>query len=224
MAPSKVLVVLSGGLDSTVLLTRAVRMFGPDNVAAVTFRYGSKHEDKEVEAAVAVAGYFSVPHIIISLDFIHKYFTSALLASDARSIPEGHYEAENMRQTVVPARNSIMLTIASGIAASYGIDTVWIGVHGGDHAIYPDCRPAFIEAMGAVYHFAGNQPLNLDAPFLYHRKHDITLLGAGLGAPMHLSWSCYKGGEKHCGKCGTCVERKEAFALAKIPDPTIYEA
>ncbi|NBQ03100.1 MAG: 7-cyano-7-deazaguanine synthase, partial [Opitutae bacterium] len=136
---------------------------------------------------------------------------------------EGHYAEESMKSTVVPNRNMILLALAGGHALSLGFDTIAYAAHAGDHTIYPDCRPEFADAMDTALSLADWNTLSLHRPFVDMTKSDLVSLGAELDAPLHLTWSCYAGNEIHCGKCGTCVERKEAFALAKIPDPTKYE-
>jgi 7-cyano-7-deazaguanine synthase len=153
---------------------------------------------------------------------LHKYFKSSLLEG-AEAIPEGHYENENMKSTVVPFRNGIMLSIAAGIAESWGLDNVFIANHGGDHAIYPDCRPEFISAMCEATKAGSYNNVMISAPYTNITKADIARKGKELGIDYTETWSCYKGGEKHCGKCGTCVERKEALKDAGITDNTQYE-
>ena len=163
-----------------------------------------------------------IEHLVIPLAFMSKYFTSSLLEG-ADAIPEGHYADENMKSTVVPFRNGIMLSIAAGIAESRGLKNVLIANHGGDHSIYPDCRPEFINAMDAATKAGTYIDVSVKAPYTNITKTDIARHGKALGIDYRETWSCYKGGEVHCGKCGTCVERKEALEGAGIEDKTIYE-
>ena len=213
-----ILVVCSGGLDSTAALALACR--SSDKVEAVTFCYGQNHARREGRAVRAVCAHYGVRLTEIKLPFIGREFKSSLLGGE---VPEGHYAAKSMKSTVVPFRNGIMISVAAGLAASRGLREVWLGNHGGDHFIYPDCRTDFIDYMdGAVYCGTGNK-VRLVSPFCDNTKADIVRLGAKLGAPLALTYSCYKGGSRHCGRCGTCVERREAFKLARVPDPTKYE-
>lgn len=212
------LLILSGGMDSVTMLHEY-----KDRIAlAVTFDYGSNHARREIEMAKRNCTRLGIKHLVIDLNFMRAYFKSSLL-SGAKSIPEGHYEAENMRSTVVPFRNGIMLSIAAGLAESRGLDNVMIANHGGDHAIYPDCRDAFVVSMDHAINAGTYRGVHILAPYTNKNKVYIAKRGAELGVDFALTYSCYKGGEKHCGKCGTCVERKEAFALAGVPDPTVYE-
>lgn len=211
-------IIVSGGMDSITLLHEY-----KDKIAlAITFNYGSNHAEKEIAFAKEHCAELGIEHLVIPLSFMHDYFKSSLLEG-ADAIPEGHYEAENMRSTVVPFRNGIMLAIACGLAESRGLHRVMIANHGGDHAIYPDCRGTFIEAMSEAMSYGTYGNVKVFAPYTGITKADIAKRGASLGVDYSRTWSCYKGGDKHCGKCGTCVERKEAFLLAGIPDPTQYE-
>jgi 7-cyano-7-deazaguanine synthase len=162
-----------------------------------------------------------VRHEIVALDFVARLFASNLLRGGGE-IPEGHYEAENMKQTVVPFRNAIMLSIACGFAESIGAAGLVIAAHGGDHAIYPDCREEFMRALGDAMRLGTYAGVELLRPFIAMNKAQIAAEGAGLGVDFARTWSCYQGGAVHCGKCGTCIERREAFALAHVPDPTVY--
>lgn len=212
------LIILSGGMDSVTLLYAK-----KDEIAlAVTFDYGSNHNKRERECADYHCEKLGIEHIIIPLDFMHKYFKSSLLEG-ADAIPEGHYAAENMKSTVVPFRNGIMLAIACGLAESRGLKKVLIANHFGDHSIYPDCREDFIRPMSEAMKNGTYAGVVIDAPFTSITKTDVCRIGARLGVDYSRTYSCYKGGEKHCGKCGTCVERKEAFREAGVPDPTEYE-
>lgn len=215
----KAVVTLSGGLDSATLLYWSAKRY---DVRAVTFDYGSKHNEREQSAAKEMSRRLGVRHTLIKLPFINELFQSALLQSGGE-IPEGHYEDSSMRSTVVPFRNGIMLSIAAGYAESVGAKAVLYAAHAGDHAIYPDCRPAFLKAMSEAARAGTYMNVEIKDPFIGLHKKDIVVLGNELRVPFDITYSCYKGGELHCGKCGTCVERKEAFQLAGIPDPTRYE-
>lgn len=215
----KVVVLCSGGMDSVTALHWARRMH--DVVAAVSFDYGAKHNQREIPFAVEHARAIGARHEVIALDFVNRLFASDLLQSGGE-IPEGHYESANMKQTVVPFRNAIMLSIACGFAESAGADGLVIAAHGGDHAIYPDCREDFMRAMGDAMRLGTYAGVELLRPFIAMNKGQIAAEGARLGVDFAHTWSCYKGGVVHCGKCGTCVERREAFAHAGIPDPTTY--
>lgn len=211
-------IIVSGGMDSITLLYDKKE----EIALAVTFDYGSNHNAKEITWAKVHCERLKIKHIVIKLDFMHKYFTSSLLEG-ADAIPEGHYADENMKSTVVPFRNGIMLSIAAGIAESNGLKKVLIANHGGDHTIYPDCRPAFIKAMNEATENGTYVNVSICAPYTNITKADIARIGKRLGIDYSETWSCYKGGKKHCGKCGTCIERKEALALAGIEDKTEYE-
>jgi 7-cyano-7-deazaguanine synthase len=215
----KVVVLCSGGMDSVTALHWARREH--DVVAAVSFDYGAKHNAREIPFAVEHAQQFRVRHEAIALDFVNRLFASDLLKSGG-DIPEGHYEAANMKQTVVPFRNAIMLSIACGFAESVGAEGLVIAAHGGDHAIYPDCREDFMRALGDAMRLGTYAGVKLLRPFIALNKGQIAAEGAKLGVDFARTWSCYKGGAVHCGKCGTCVERREAFQQAGIPDPTEY--
>ena len=212
------LIVVSGGMDSVTLLHEYA-----DQIAlAVTFDYGSNHAKKEIPFAQLHCQRLGIKHLVIPLSFMHDYFKSSLLEGDA-AIPEGHYADENMKSTVVPFRNGIMLSIACGIAESNGLHKVLIANHGGDHSIYPDCRPEFINAMSSAMQNGTYEHIEIFAPYTNISKGDIARHGKALGIDYSETWSCYRGGDKHCGKCGTCVERHEALLEAGIDDPTEYE-
>ncbi len=212
-------IVVSGGMDSVTLLYDKKE----EIALAVTFDYGSKHNAREIAWAKVHCGRLGIRHIVIKLDFMQKYFTSSLLEG-GDEIPEGHYADENMKSTVVPFRNGIMLSVAAGIAESNGLKKILIANHGGDHTIYPDCRPEFIGAMDRAIANGTYEDVRIDAPYTNITKADIAKIGKRLGIDYSETWSCYKGGERHCGKCGTCIERKEAMALAGIDDRTEYES
>lgn len=205
------LIVLSGGMDSTTLLWDK-----KDNIAlAVTFDYGSRHNAREIECARKNCEILGVEHLVIPLEFMGKYFKSSLLIG-GEDIPEGNYTDETMKSTVVPFRNGIMLSIAAGLAESRGLKKVMLANHSGDHAIYPDCRPGFVDAMSKAISEGTYDGIVIDAPYTNISKSDIARIGKRIGVDYNLTYSCYKGGEKHCGKCGTCVERMEALRDAGI--------
>lgn len=210
----KYLLVLSGGMDSVTMLYD----YRDSIAAAVTFQYGSNHNQREARCARINCERLGIEWIEIDLTFMAKHFESSLLQG-ADAIPEGHYEDSNMRSTVVPFRNGIMLAVAAGLAESRHLDGVMIANHSGDHAIYPDCRPEFIRSMGAAIADGTYEHLRLFAPYTGLTKGEIALRGKELGVDYSLTYSCYKGGEHHCGKCGTCVERAEALKFAGITLP-----
>lgn len=211
-------IIVSGGMDSITLLYDH-----KDEIAlGISFDYGSNHNAREIPFAKMHCERLGIKHITINLDFMHQYFKSSLL-DGAEAIPEGHYADDNMKSTVVPFRNGIMLSIAIGIAESNNLDQVFIANHGGDHTIYPDCRPEFINAIDAAATAGTYNNVKVVAPYTKITKSDIARIGKKLGIDYTETWGCYKGSEVHCGKCGTCVERKEALAEAGIEDKTIYE-
>lgn len=208
------IIVLSGGMDSTTLLHDC-----KDRIAlAVTFDYGSNHNVREIECARWQCGQLGIEHLIIPLAFMGQYFNSSLL-SGSDAIPEGHYADENMKSTVVPFRNGIMLSVACGLAESRGLRHVMIANHGGDHAIYPDCREGFVKAMSEAMREGTYDSITIIAPYTNITKGEIAAIGKRMGVDYTHTYSCYKGGEHHCGKCGTCVERAEALAFAGIDIP-----
>src|SRR6056297_4090234 len=214
------IVICSGGLDSVTLAhkTAAERRLA----ALLSFDYGQRHV-KEVESARACAARLGVPHRVVDLRGVGAALSGSALTGDV-AVPDGHYAEETMKLTIVPNRNAIMLTIAFGMAAAEKLDAVGAAVHGGDHFIYPDCRPGFIDAFQAMQDKAldGVANVRLYTPFVAISKADIVTEGARWNTPFAETWSCYKGGEVHCGRCGTCVERREAFHLAGVQDPTQY--
>lgn len=215
----KVITLVSGGMDSVTALHQAAREH--QVTAGVSFHYGSKHNDREIPLARWHCDQLGIPHIVIPLAFMGQHFASHLLQSGGE-IPDGHYEEETMKQTVVPFRNGIMLAIAAGLAESQGAEGLVIAAHAGDHAIYPDCREPFMQAMADAMKFGTYAQVRLLRPFIATDKAGIAALGNQLGVDFAHTWSCYKGAEIHCGTCGTCVERREAFAMAGVPDPTHY--
>lgn len=211
-------IIVSGGMDSVTLLYERREDIG----LAISFNYGSNHNAREIPFARLHCERLGIRHITIDMDFMHQHFKSSLLEG-ADAIPEGHYESDNMKSTVVPFRNGIMLSIAIGIAESHGYKKVLMANHGGDHAIYPDCRPQFVDAMGRAAREGTYINVTVDAPYTNIDKAEIARRGAMLGIDYGETWSCYKGGDRHCGKCGTCVERKEALRDAGIVDNTLYD-
>jgi 7-cyano-7-deazaguanine synthase len=214
-------VLLSGGLDSSVLafcLTRAGL-----NIKALTIDYGQRHAKEQV-AAKEVAAVLGIEHRIVSLGELRPILGdgSSLLNQDI-AVPEGHYEDDSMKSTVVPNRNMILLSIATAWSIASSLDGVAYAAHAGDHAIYPDCRPAFADAMNEAINLCDYTSQELIRPFVFLTKADIVKLGASLGVPFEKTWSCYNGRAVHCGKCGTCTERIEAFELAGVPDATEYQ-
>ena len=212
------LIVVSGGMDSITMLHE----YSSRIALALTFNYGSNHNAREIPFARLHCSALSIPLIEVDLPFIGKLFSSSLLEG-AAAVPEGNYDDENMRSTVVPFRNGIMLSIAAGIAESHGLHRLMIASHGGDHAIYPDCRPAFIDAMSQAIAAGTYDHITINAPYTHLSKADIARRGAALNIDYALTYSCYKGTPLHCGRCGTCTERHAAFIEAGIPDPTIYD-
>jgi len=205
-------------MDSTTMLYE----YRDDIALAVSFHYGSNHNDKEIPFARYHCEKLGIKHITIPLAFMKQYFRSSLLEG-SEAIPEGNYDDENMKSTVVPFRNGIMLAIVAGLAETYGLKHVMMANHGGDHTIYPDCRPAFVEAMSAAIAAGTYEGITLKTPYTNITKGEIARKGKALGIDYTQTWSCYKGGAVHCGKCGTCRERKEALAAAGIEDLTPYE-
>lgn len=216
---SKVVVLVSGGMDSVVALYHA--RLEDEVVGALSFDYGSKHNHKEIPFAAHHCARLGVPHRVISLSFIDELFASDLLKSGG-AIPDGHYEEQTMKQTVVPFRNGIMLSIAGGYAESVEANGLVIAAHAGDHAIYPDCRETFMQAMGDAIRLGTYAEAQLLRPFIHFSKAQIATRGEELGVDFSKTWSCYKGQDIHCGTCGTCVERREAFEVAGLPDRTVY--
>ena len=216
----KAVVLFSGGLDSTVLATQMKEEARETRLLSID--YGQRHA-KELHHSQKVADHLGLGHEILQLPQLGQILGGSSLTDKSMTLPEGHYAEESMKSTVVPNRNMILLALAGGHALSLGFDTIAYAAHAGDHTIYPDCRPEFADAMNNALGLADWKDLNLHRPYVEMTKSDLVSLGNQLDAPLHLTWSCYAGGENHCGKCGTCVERKEAFELAKIPDPTKYE-
>lgn len=218
----KTVILCSGGIDSVTLAHKIAAEH--DLVRLLTFDYGQRHA-KELEFAALTARRLGARHDLVDIRSLAQFLSSSsLIDGAADAIPDGHYAEATMKSTIVPNRNAIMLTIAFGIASGMQAEAVGIAVHSGDHFIYPDCRPDFVDAFRTMQEKAlqGMGDVALLAPFVHTSKAGIVTEGARLGVPFAETWSCYKGGDMHCGRCGTCVERAEAFHLAGIPDPTIY--
>ncbi|PSF13462.1 7-cyano-7-deazaguanine synthase QueC [Marinobacter fuscus] len=214
-----VVVIYSGGMDSFTLLHMA-RARGLD-VHALSFNYGQRHV-RELEVARAVCKAEGIPHKVIDIRAMSDVMSGSALTSEV-AVPEGDYEEESMKATVVPNRNMILLSLATGYAVTVGAGAVWYGAHGGDHAIYPDCRPEFVEKMDAVCRIANYEPVTIDAPLIAMDKGQILAEGLALGLDYGRTWTCYNGRDKACGRCGSCVERLEAFASNGLADPLAYE-
>ena len=217
----KTVIVYSGGLDSTVLLYH-LRASGHE-LHALSIDYGQRHRC-ELDRAADLCEELGIPHPTADLSAIQPLLAGNSLTSPEIEVAEGHYTEESMKSTVVPNRNMIFLALATGHALSIKAGQVAYAAHSGDHAIYPDCRNEFAEAMAAAIRIADWNPVELVRPFVDWTKADIVRRGAELGVPFARTWSCYKGGAQHCGRCGTCIERREAFDLAEIEDPTPYVA
>ncbi len=212
------IMVLSGGMDSTTML----HDYAERIALAVTFDYGSNHNAREIDCARYNCALLGIELVEVKMDFIGRLFNSSLL-SGADAIPEGDYADANMRSTVVPFRNGIMLAAAAGLAESRGLHTVMLANHSGDHSISPDCRPGFVDAMSRAISEGTYDHISIFAPYTGMTKTEIAARGAQLGIDYAHTYSCYKGGERHCGRCGTCRERREALRDAGLDDPTLYE-
>ncbi|WP_206485630.1 7-cyano-7-deazaguanine synthase QueC [Thalassotalea sp. G2M2-11] len=217
---NKVVVIYSGGMDSFTVLNRAVK--DGKQVFALSFDYGQRHV-KELKCASSVCQSLAIPHKVIDISAINELLAGSSLTDDI-DIPEGHYEAENMKSTVVPNRNMILLSLAVGYAVSVGASQVYYGAHSGDHAIYPDCRPEFVNKMNDVCQIANYEAVEIFSPYLNVTKTDILTDGLNMGLDYSNTWTCYNGREKACGKCGACQERLEAFRDNKSVDPLAYES
>ena len=217
MNEQKAVVVYSGGIDSFTLLSEL--NLGTD-VFAISFNYGQRHS-KELVFAASVCAELGIPHEVVDVTSIQKLLSNSALTSDV-DVPEGHYEEESMKATVVPNRNMIMLSLAIGYAVNIDAGYVYIGAHAGDHAIYPDCRPEFINQMSACALIANYSPVHVIAPYINLSKGEIAKIGRDLGLDYGRAWTCYKGLDKPCGQCGACQERLEAMAFAGLTDPLEY--
>lgn len=219
MSASRVVTIYSGGMDSFTLLHRLLRE--GKEVYTLSFNYGQRHK-RELECVKAVCSELGLNHKVVDITAINSLLAGSSLTDDI-DVPEGHYEEASMKSTVVPNRNMIMLSLAIGYAVSLKAEAVYYGAHGGDHAIYPDCRPEFVARMNDVSMVANYEPVRVEAPYLYKRKDEILAEGLAMGLDYSQTWTCYNGREKACGKCGSCVERLEAFALNNATDPLPYE-
>lgn len=217
-APQRAVVLLSGGLDSAVLL--ALLRFEGWETLALSCDYGQRHR-RELDSARALAAHYGLRHETADLRALAHLLSSSLTDTSV-AVPHGHYTAENMKSTVVPNRNMILAAVAAGWAISQKASAVAYAAHSGDHTIYPDCREEFAQAVDQALRLCDWSEVRLLRPFTGKSKADLVRLGTSLGVPFHLTWSCYEGGDKHCGQCGTCVERIEAFKLAGVSDPTVY--
>ncbi|QNP74397.1 7-cyano-7-deazaguanine synthase QueC [Streptomyces roseirectus] len=219
--PFLTLVVLSGGMDSTTLMAHYTAL--RHRLVALTVDYGQRHR-KEIESARRVAAHYGAAHHVLDLTGLGALLSGSALTDGGVDVPDGHYAEQSMRATVVPNRNAVLANAAVSVAVARRAGTVALGMHAGDHFIYPDCRPVFLTALRELVTVAneGFPTPRVEAPFMTWTKGQIAGHGTRLGAPLELSWSCYKGGEAHCGTCGTCYERREAFREAKVPDPTRY--
>jgi 7-cyano-7-deazaguanine synthase len=215
----KAVIIYSGGMDSTVLLYQLLAE--GFEVKALSFDYGQRHI-RETLAARAICELVKVPHEVVDLSALAKLLPGSSQTDESVPVPEGHYAAENMKLTVVPNRNMIMLSVACAHALAMEYGWVAFGAHAGDHTIYPDCRPEFVHAMNKTMSKADWKQVSIVAPFIFMDKGDIAKRGHELCVPFELTWTCYKGEHKHCGKCGACQERKEAFQKFRIMDPTDY--
>ncbi|MFC4257514.1 7-cyano-7-deazaguanine synthase QueC [Marinobacter lacisalsi] len=218
--PKTIVVIYSGGMDSFTLLHRALAE--GHRVHALSFDYGQRHV-RELEAAASVCGELGVPHKVLDIRSLQAVMAGSALTGGS-AVPEGHYEEDSMKSTVVPNRNMILLSLATGYAVTVEADAVWFGAHGGDHAIYPDCRPEFVEKMDAVCRVANYEPVAIEAPYIHASKTDILAEGVAMDLDYSQTWTCYNGRQKACGVCGSCVERLEAFAANGLTDPIPYEA
>lgn len=215
----KVVVIYSGGMDSFTVLNRAIK--DGKEVYALSFDYGQRHV-KELECAAKVCKQLNVHHKVIDISAINQLLAGSSLTDDIE-IPEGHYEAESMKSTIVPNRNMILLSLAVGYADSLKASQVYYGAHSGDHSIYPDCRPEFVQKMNDVCQIANYEPVEIFSPYLNVSKIDILTDGISMNLDYSDTWTCYNGREKACGKCGACQERLEAFEKNGAKDPIAYE-
>lgn len=228
----KALVLFSGGVDSTTLLAMAIERFGKDQVVPLSIYYGQKHE-KELEAAAAVLKHYGLEGRTLNLGSIFADSQSSLLTGSQRMIPHGSYAEQQVAEgrdqgavsTYVPFRNGLFLSAAASMALSLDCGYIYYGAHADDAAgnAYPDCTEAFYQSMGTAIFEGTGKMLSLDAPFIKSFKKDIVKEGLRLQVPYELTWSCYEGGQKPCGQCGTCIDRAEAFAANGIEDPALHK-
>lgn len=218
------LISLSGGLDSAVLLAMLVKNKKEgDSITAVNFHYAARHNRSEHRAFGRLSAYYKVSNQYFDVRwFLDSERRSALSSGSPHQIPEGHYEEESMRQTVIPGRNLLFASVMAATAEASGAREIYMGVHAGDHHIYPDCRPSFVAALGITIKLSTDGKVELYCPFINMKKHEIVKLGLAMGVPFHMTWTCYNGGEVACGKCGSCQERLEAFKLNDVEDPIDY--
>jgi 7-cyano-7-deazaguanine synthase len=216
--PRTDLVLLSGGLDSSTLLAQHTTI----TALALSVNYGQRHS-RELTAAAAVADHYGIEHLVLDLTSWGSLLTGSALTDRTVTVPHGHYADESMKATIVPNRNATCLMAAVGIAAARSLSRVLTAVHAGDHPIYPDCRPEFITTAAHAAELGTDGAVTIEAPFSAITKTDIAALAEELRVPIGLTWSCYEGGNDHCGRCGTCVERIEALTDAGVPDPTVYQ-
>lgn len=218
-------VVTSGGMDSTTALYVAREQYTDDEIVALSFDYGQRHK-KELQCAQRISDDLGIEHHIIDLTGITHLIATSALTDPEHNVPEGHYAWETMSQTVVPNRNAMMANIGIAVVVSRGAKTMWLGVHAGDHAVYPDCRPEFIHTLAILARVANegfiDPDFTIETPFLFKTKADIATMGHVLDVPYEKTWTCYNGGVVHCGRCSTCVERLEAFDEADVTDPVDY--
>ncbi len=215
----KAILIYSGGMDSTTLLYSLISE--GYLVKALGIDYGQRHL-KELDSARTICETLGVEFQIADLSSIRALFGQSALTDPSVDLPEGTYDVENMKVTVVPNRNMLMLAVAISWAIASEIGTVAYAAHAGDRAVYPDCRHEFVEALGQAARLCDYEPIEILSPFILTSKKDIVSIGGKLGVPFHLTWSCYKGGARHCGKCGTCQQRAQAFQASGVPDPTCY--
>ena len=214
----KKVLILSGGTDSTTLLYELLQT--SPNVYPITFYYGQKHQ-REIEAAGNTCEALGVTHKIVDIEFFGNELAPSSLTRGEIEVPHGHYEKESMKKTVVPNRNMVLLSLAASYAIGIGAGQLFYGAHSGNHAIYPDCRPEFVKAMAKAFKLCDWSELRLEAPYLNLTKGDIVSRGVALGVDYSSTWSCYQGLDKPCKKCGSCVERAEAFKFAGVEDPLL---
>lgn len=217
---NKIVVVLSGGMDSTVLLYQLYNE--GHTVSAISFNYGQRHK-RELEYAAQTCQRLGIKHEIVDMSGLAKILPGSSQTDPTVPVPSGHYAEESMKKTVVPNRNMIMLSIAIAYTITHECETVAFAVHAGDHAVYPDCRGEFVEAMNAAAELCDWKEVEIVAPFINDSKANIVRIGAVENVPFDETYSCYAGKETHCGRCGTCIERREAFFLAGVEDPTTYD-
>lgn len=225
----KALVLSSGGVDSTTCVALAVSEYGKENVVSLSVTYGQKHS-KEIQCADAVAKYYGIEHIVLDLSEMFRFSDCSLLEHSGTEIPHESYDSQIQKtngspvSTYVPFRNGLFISSASAIALSKKCDVIYYGAHSDDSArsAYPDCSPEFNKAMGDAVYLGSGKQLKIVAPFVNLTKKDVVKKGLELNAPYQLTWSCYEGKEKQCGKCGTCIDRKRAFEENGVKDPVEY--